>query len=109
MGSNLATDKQTNHSRGRLNNVIVTNVRTRGAKMSRIDNIQDQNDERIGAILARMIHWQTVLYEGESTGWNLAAMSGQDKAAAEKLWKQLEGKRADQGNENIGNEEEREA
>jgi hypothetical protein len=38
MGSSLPTDKQANQSRGGLNNVIVSNVRTRGAKKTRIDN-----------------------------------------------------------------------
>jgi hypothetical protein len=38
----------------------------------------------------------------------MATMPEQDMAAGEMIWKQLEGKKADQGNENIGNEVERE-
>jgi hypothetical protein len=42
-------------------------------------------------------------------GWNLAAMSKQDKEAAEKLWRELESERAHLGGECTGDDVEREA
>lgn len=47
-GSGLATDEQTDLSRGANDDVIVTDVNRRGEKMMRIINIYDQRDAQTG-------------------------------------------------------------
>jgi hypothetical protein len=51
-GSWLVVDEQTDLSRGANDDVIVTDVRRRGEKISRIVNIYDQRDAQSEARLA---------------------------------------------------------
>jgi hypothetical protein len=45
MGSGLVVDDLTDLSRGANDDVIVTDLRRRGEKITRIDNVYDQRDK----------------------------------------------------------------
>jgi endonuclease/exonuclease/phosphatase (EEP) superfamily protein YafD len=60
-GSGLATDERTNLSRGTNDDVIVTDVKRRGEKMTRVINIYDQRDVRTRERQARKINWSRII------------------------------------------------
>jgi hypothetical protein len=46
--------------------VIVTDVRKRGEKLSRIVNDEDQRDTQSGERQAKNLHWQSVIRQGRT-------------------------------------------
>jgi len=61
-GSGLATDEGTDLSRSRNDYVIVTDVKIRGEKMTRVINIYHQRDVRTRERQARKVNWgRTIL------------------------------------------------
>jgi len=60
-GSGLVVDERTDLSRGANEDVIATDVRRRGEKITRIVNVYDQNDAQSGEIErpARKLNWQS--------------------------------------------------
>ena len=63
-GSGLVVDEWTDQSTGANDNVIATDVRRRGEKITRIVNIYDQKDTRSGERPARKLNWQRVIRQG---------------------------------------------
>jgi hypothetical protein len=63
-GSNLAVDEPTDLSRGAHDDVIVTDVRRRGEKITWIVNVYDQRDTQSGERQAQKVNWQTVIPQG---------------------------------------------
>ena len=63
-GSGLVVDEWTDLSRGANDDVIVTDIRRRGEKITRIVNIYDQRDTQSGERQARKLNWQRVLLQG---------------------------------------------
>jgi hypothetical protein len=57
----LATDERTDLSRGANDDVIVTDVKRRGEKMTRVINIYDQRDVRTMERQARKINWSRII------------------------------------------------
>jgi len=53
----LAMDKRIDLSRGTNNDVVVTDVKRRGEKMTRIIHVYDQRDIQTGERPARMRNW----------------------------------------------------
>jgi hypothetical protein len=68
MGSGLVVDEGTELSRGANDNVIATDIRRRGEKITRIVNIYNQNDGELGERdrLARKLNWQRVIWRGST-------------------------------------------
>jgi len=66
-GSGLATDERTDLSRGANNDVMVTDVKRRAEKMTRIINLYDQRDEQSTERRARMLNWQRAIRQGGGT------------------------------------------
>jgi len=60
-GSRLATDERTDLSRGANDDVIVTEFKRRGEKMTRVIYIYDQRDMRTMERQARKIHWSRII------------------------------------------------
>jgi hypothetical protein len=81
-GSSLATDEQTDLSRGANDDVIVTDVKRRTEKMTRVINIYDQTDLRTREREARKINWSRIIrqrgggtilagdFNAHSRGWD---------------------------------------
>jgi len=63
-GSGLVVDERTDLSRGANNDVIVTDVRRRGEKITRIVNVCDQKDTQSGERPAPKLNWQSVIRQG---------------------------------------------
>jgi hypothetical protein len=65
-GSGLVVEERTDLSRGANNDVIATDIRRRGEKVTRIVNIYDQKDSQSGERerLARKRNWQRVIWQG---------------------------------------------
>ena len=57
-------DERKDSSRGANDDVIVTDVRRSGEKITRIVNIYDQRDTPSGETLARKLSWQRVNRQG---------------------------------------------
>jgi len=66
-GCGLATNQQTDLSRGANDNVIVSDVRRRGEKIMRIINIYDQSDMQTRARQAKKTNWYRIIRQGDST------------------------------------------
>jgi len=66
-GCGLATDERGDLSMGANDNVIVTNVKRRGEKMTRIINVYDQRDVQTGERRARKLNWHRAIRQGGST------------------------------------------
>jgi len=66
MGGGLVVDERLDLRRGANDNVIATDVRRRGEKIWRINNIYYQKDARLGERerSARMLNWQSVIWQG---------------------------------------------
>jgi endonuclease/exonuclease/phosphatase (EEP) superfamily protein YafD len=60
-GSGAATDEWTNLSSGANDNVIVTDVKRRGEKMTKVINIYNQRDVRTRQRQARKINWSRII------------------------------------------------
>jgi hypothetical protein len=60
-GSGLATDGRTELSRGAYDDVMVTDIRRRGEKMTRIINGYDQRDVQTGERRARKLNWHRAI------------------------------------------------
>ena len=60
-GSGLATDERTDLSGGTNDDLIVTDVKRRGVKMTRIINIYDQRDVQTREKQARKIHRSRII------------------------------------------------
>jgi len=56
-------DKRTDLSRGGNEDVIATEVRRRGERITRIVNVYDQKNTHSGERLARKWHWQRVIWQ----------------------------------------------
>jgi len=67
MGSGLATDERTDLSRGANDNVMVTDVKTRGERMTRIINLYDQRHVQTGVRWARKLTWHRAIRQGGGT------------------------------------------
>jgi endonuclease/exonuclease/phosphatase family metal-dependent hydrolase len=65
-GSSLVVDERTDLSRGVRNDVIVTYVRKRGEKITRIVNVYDQRDMQSGERQAQRVNWQSVIRQGRT-------------------------------------------
>jgi len=63
-GSGLVVDEHTDLNRVANNDVIVTDVRRRGQKITRIVNVYDQKDTQSGERPARELNWQSVIRQG---------------------------------------------
>jgi endonuclease/exonuclease/phosphatase family metal-dependent hydrolase len=63
-GSGLAVDERTDLSKGGNDDVIVTDVRRRGEKVTRIVNIYDQKDTQSRERPARKLRWQRIIRQG---------------------------------------------
>jgi len=63
-GSRLVVDERTDLSRGAHDDVIVTDVRRRGEKITRIVNVYDQRDTQSGERQAQKVNWQSVVRQG---------------------------------------------
>jgi hypothetical protein len=65
-GSGLVVDERTDLSRGTNDDVVATDVKRRGEKITRIVNIYHQNDARSGERErpARKLNWQRVIRQG---------------------------------------------
>jgi hypothetical protein len=57
-GTGLVVDERTDVSRGANDDIIVTDLRSKGEKITRIVNIYDQRDTPSGERLARNLTWQ---------------------------------------------------
>jgi len=64
MGSGLEVGERMDFSRGANDNVIVTDVRTRGEKITRIVNVYDQRDTQSGERQAQTVNCQTFIRQG---------------------------------------------
>jgi len=62
-GSGLVVDERTDFSRGANDNVIVTDVRRRGEKITRIVNVYEQTDTQSGERQAQKVNWQSVIWQ----------------------------------------------
>jgi hypothetical protein len=67
MESGLATDKQTNLSRGANEDDMVTDVTSRGEKMVRRLNVYDQRDVQTGGRRAWKLNWHRAISQGGGT------------------------------------------
>jgi hypothetical protein len=63
-GSGLVVDERTDLSRGANDDVIATDVRRRGEKITRIVNVYDQRDGQSGERPAQKLNWQRVIRQG---------------------------------------------
>jgi hypothetical protein len=63
-GSGLVVDERTDLSRGANDDVIATDVRRRGEKITRIVNVYDQRDGQSGERPAQKLTWQRVIRQG---------------------------------------------
>jgi len=63
-GSGLVVDERMDLSRGAQDDVIVTDVRRRGEKRTRIVNVYDQRDTQSGERQAQKLNWQSVIRQG---------------------------------------------
>jgi endonuclease/exonuclease/phosphatase family metal-dependent hydrolase len=89
-GSGLVVDDRTDLSRGANNDVIVTDVRRRAEKITRIVNVYDQKDTQSGERPARKLNWQSVIRQGgtvlagdfnaHSSRWDPRCSAQQDAA-----------------------------
>jgi hypothetical protein len=66
-GCGLATNQQTDLSRGANDNVIVSDMGRRGEKIMRIINIYDQCDMQTRARQAKNTNWPRSIRQGDST------------------------------------------
>jgi hypothetical protein len=66
-GSGHATDERTDLSRGSNDDVMVTDIKRRGEKMTRIINVYDQRVEQTGERRARKLNWHRAIRQGGST------------------------------------------
>lgn len=57
-------DERKDFSRGATNNVIVTVVRMRGEKLTRMVNVYNQKDTESGERPARKLNWQCITRNG---------------------------------------------
>jgi hypothetical protein len=65
-GSGLVVDERTDLSRGANEDVIATDVRRRGERITRIVNIYDQKNTHSGERPARKLNWQRVIRQGST-------------------------------------------
>jgi hypothetical protein len=65
-GSGLVVDELMHLSRGTHDDVIFTDVRRRGEKITRIANVYDQRDMQSGERQAQKVHWPSVIRQGGS-------------------------------------------
>jgi hypothetical protein len=65
-GSGLVVDQQTDLSGGANNKVILTDIRRRGEKITRIVNVYNQKDTQSRETPARKLNWQSVIWQGGS-------------------------------------------
>jgi len=63
-GSGLVVDERTDLRRGAHDDVIVTDVRRRGEKITRIVNVYKQRDTQSGERQAQKVNWQSVIRQG---------------------------------------------
>jgi len=63
-GSGLALDSRRDLSKGGNDNVIVTDVRRRGEKVTRIVDMYDQKDTQSRERPARKLGWQRIIWQG---------------------------------------------
>ena len=63
-GSGLVVDERTDLSRGANDDVIVTDVRRGGEKITRIVNVYDQRDTQSGESQVQKVNWQRVIRQG---------------------------------------------
>jgi len=63
----LATDERTDLCRGPNDDVMETHVNTRGEKMTRIINVDDQGDVHTGERRARKLIWHRAILKGGGT------------------------------------------
>jgi hypothetical protein len=63
-GSSLAVDERTDLSKGGNDDVIVTDVRRRGEKVTRIVNIYDPKDAQSRERPAQKLRWQRIIRQG---------------------------------------------
>jgi len=66
-GSGLAPGERTDLSRGANDDVMVTVVKRRGEKMTRIINVHDQKDVQTGERRARKLNWHRAIRKGGGT------------------------------------------
>jgi hypothetical protein len=106
-GSGLAVDERTDLSKGGNDDVIVTDVRRKGEKITRIVNIYDQNDTQSRERPARKLRWQQIILQGctvltgdfnaHSTQWDLRCTAQRDAV----FWEDI----IDQNGLDIGNDD----
>jgi hypothetical protein len=65
-GSGLVVDEQTDLSRGANEDVIATDIRRRGERITRIVNIYDQKNMHSGERPAQKLDWQRVFGQGST-------------------------------------------
>jgi len=66
-GSRLATDKPTDLSRGANDDVMVTDVKRRGEKITWIINVYNQRDVQTGERRVRKLNWYRAMRQGGGT------------------------------------------
>jgi len=89
-GCGLVVDERTDLSRAANDDVIVTDFRRRGEKISRIVNVYDQRDTQLGERQAQKVNWQRVIQQGgtvlagdfnaHSSRWDLWCRAQRDAA-----------------------------
>jgi len=65
-GSGLVVEERTDLCRGVNNDVIVTDVRGRGVKRTRIVNVYDQRDTHSGERQVQKTNWQSIIRQGKT-------------------------------------------
>jgi hypothetical protein len=65
-GSGLLVDEWTDLSTGANEDVIATDVRRRGERITRIVNVYDQKNTRSGERPARKLDWRRVIRQGST-------------------------------------------
>jgi len=65
-GSGLVVDERTDLSRGANEDVIATDVRRRGERITRIVNVYDQKNTHSGERPAQKLNWQRVIRQGST-------------------------------------------
>jgi len=65
-GSGLVVDERTDLTRGANEDVIATDVRRRGERITRIVNVYDQKNTHSGERPARKLNWQRVIQLGST-------------------------------------------
>jgi len=67
MGSGFTTDQLTDLSRSANDDVMVTEIKRRGEKITRIINVSDQRDIQTGQRWARKLNWHRAIPQGGGT------------------------------------------